>query len=139
VRYLHGKEFAFQIFDRAELRAGTVRPIARVVQPPLQNSFQGFAAHAGYLYTLDGTAYGEGSSTPGVGNATITCIDTATSQVIERQPLTDAADLTYREPEGLSVYLTDPADPDSAELCVGLASGDERARTANVYTKILSR
>ncbi|MEU1365596.1 hypothetical protein ABZ454_05610 [Streptomyces sp. NPDC005803] len=43
--------------------------------------------------------------------------------------------LDYREPEGLGVYVPDPAQPGVFRIGMGFASGDAGARVATIYGK----
>ncbi|MGQ4489718.1 teichoic acid biosynthesis protein C [Streptomyces sp. SAS_281] len=116
---------------------------------------QGYVVVGRYLYMLHGNSYNsiqniDGQdkviSSPGVGNTFITSVNLTTGALDPAPPTpfketvnpahTAAAyTLEYREPEGLGVYVPDPAKPGVFQIGVGFASGTAGARAATIYGK----
>ncbi|MER7726524.1 teichoic acid biosynthesis protein C [Streptomyces sp. NPDC096323] len=116
---------------------------------------QGYAVVGQYLYMLHGNSYGsvqniDGQdlviSEPGVGNTFITSVNLTTGAYDPAPPTpfkvtvnpahTAAAyTLDYREPEGLGVYIPDPAKPGVFRIGMGFASGEAGSRVASIYGK----
>lgn len=116
---------------------------------------QGYAVVGQYLYMLHGNSYGSVQdingqdtviSAPGVGNTFITSVNLTTGALDPAPPTpfketvnpahTAAAyTLDYREPEGLGVYVPDPAQPGVFRIGMGFASGEAGARVATIYGK----
>jgi hypothetical protein len=97
--------------------------------------FQGYTSFGDFPYLLEGSGYGTSGSVPPTGNTHITCVDWATGAIVDRQLVTDGADLDYREPEGMAIQVPDVTRPERARLCFGFASGPTGARRANVFFK----
>lgn len=116
---------------------------------------QGYAVVGRYLYLLHGNSYNSTQkigdqnvviSQPGVGNTFITSVNLTTGALDPAPPTpfketvnpahTAAAyTLDYREPEGLGVYVPNPAQPGVFRIGMGFASGDTGARVATIYGK----
>lgn len=116
---------------------------------------QGYVVVGRYLYMLHGNSYGfvekiDGQdvviSQPGVGNTFLTSVDLTTGTFDPAPPspfhkdvnplhTTAAYSLDWREPEGLGVYVPDPARPGVFGIGMGFASGLEGARVASIYGK----
>ncbi|MFF7342161.1 teichoic acid biosynthesis protein C [Streptomyces sp. NPDC008163] len=116
---------------------------------------QGYAVVGRYLYMLHGNSYNSvqninGQDTvisqPGVGNTFITSVNLTTGALDPAPPVpfketvnpahtATAYTLDYREPEGLGVYVPDPAKPGVFQIGMGFASGDAGARVATIYGK----
>ncbi|OKJ70604.1 teichoic acid biosynthesis protein C [Streptomyces sp. CB02460] len=116
---------------------------------------QGYAVVGRYLYMLHGNSYDSKQvidgqtvviSQPGIGNTFITSVNLTTGALDPAPPVpfketvnpahTAAAySLEYREPEGLGVYIPDPAKPGVFQIGMGFASGEAGARAATIYGK----
>ncbi|GAA4212187.1 phage baseplate protein [Actinocatenispora rupis] len=98
--------FRYAMYRLEQLAHGVVQPIAEVAQPDvLATDFQGYATYGRYLYLIEGNAYGHVGSTPPTGNTVITRVRWSDGVVEDRQPCTAAADLAFREPEGMAIQL----------------------------------
>jgi hypothetical protein len=115
-------------YDLARAAAGIWEPIQRITPPLPAGTFQGYTSHAGVLYTLQGEAYGTGNPLP--GNTCITAIDWATGAVLDRQFITAAPGLEYREPEGMTVAVRGGVP----HLHFGFACEDPGPRTCTILT-----
>ncbi|MFJ5550111.1 signaling protein [Streptomyces sp. NPDC093225] len=95
-------------------------------------TFQGCALYGDHVYQLTGNEYtdadGDNPAASG-GNALLSAVDLRTGKVAGRAPVTAAADLPYREPEGLAVLVTD-----RPRLCVGFATGAAGGRRFTVHS-----
>ncbi|GAA3507969.1 hypothetical protein GCM10023075_66250 [Streptosporangium album] len=118
--------FRYALYDLKDVRRHRYDPLAVVAQPELTYSFQGYATYGSYLYLLEGTS----GAAP--GNTYLTCVDWRTGAVVDRQFVTDGAEVEFREPEGMAIQV---AGPKEVRLCFGFASGVAGARRANVYYK----
>ncbi|MFE7269786.1 Teichoic acid biosynthesis protein C (Precursor) [Streptomyces sp. NPDC057623] len=93
--------------------------------------FQGYVLHGDHLYQLAGTAYDAKTNPPAKrGNVHLSCLDSRTGRLLDRQRTEAGHSLDHREPEGLAVRRG--SEP---RLCLGLASGQEGARRFSVYYK----
>ncbi|MCW3819658.1 hypothetical protein ONA91_35005 [Micromonospora sp. DR5-3] len=137
MRYRLNGAFRYGLYDLADVRRNRFVPLADVAQPALSYSFQGYTSYGDRLYLLEGSSYGSGGSTPGIGNTYLTCVDWTTSVVLDRQLVTDAQSLPFREPEGLAIQLPDVTRPDLPRLAFAFASGVVGARTTSVWYKDL--
>ncbi|WP_425824651.1 hypothetical protein [Streptomyces fractus] len=104
-------------------------PVAdvKVPTPDLSGaSLQGWTILGNYLYVLYGN--------PETENTTIVCYDLTadTTTPVATQLITYEPDLTYREPQGLSLRITDPAAPEQVALTFGFACGTGNHRTATL-------
>ncbi|WP_406316158.1 teichoic acid biosynthesis protein C [Streptosporangium sp. NBC_01639] len=118
--------FRYALYDLNDVRHHRYRPLAEVAQPELAYSFQGYATYGSYLYLLEGTS----GAAP--GNTHLTCVDWRTGAVVDRQFVSDGAEVEFREPEGMAIQV---AGPKEVRLCFGFASGVTGDRRANVYYK----
>jgi hypothetical protein len=132
MRYRKDGVFHFALFNLADVKQHRFTPVADVPQPAM-GTFQGFASYGGYLYLLEGNAYGSNGSTAPAGNTYITVVDVNTGEVTDKQLVSAGESLTYREPEGLAVRIPDMKHPQKAELALGFASNFTPNRLANVY------
>ncbi|GAA3404719.1 twin-arginine translocation signal domain-containing protein [Paenibacillus hodogayensis] len=123
----------FDVYNLESFKAGNRNPIATVYQPSTLGVFQGYCAYGSYLYLLDGTAYG--TSNPSPGNTYLTTVDINTGTQVDRFLTQAGGSLTYREPEGLAVHLTDPSSESTGRLCFGFASGSAGGRKATIFFK----
>lgn len=96
----------FERYDLARATAGDWVPLQRITPdiPSDGLDFQGYASHAGVLYTLKGQPL---DKAPLPGNTYLTAFDWATGARIAHQHITAAPGLDYREPEGLTVAVRD--------------------------------
>jgi len=136
MRYRLNGKFRFALFDLDQVKKQEkVKPLADVETPSELGgkTFQGYTSYNGYLYLLDGDAYGSPDSSPPEGNTYLTKVDFSTGKVEDRQRVAVAGELEYREPEGMAVQLADAKDPDSARLAFGFASGGAGDRKVNLY------
>jgi len=130
MRYRSAGAFRYGVFglDGACDGIGHDTPVYDVAQPTLPGTFQGFAAYGRFLYLLTGDAYGAAGSTPPVGDTYLTAVDLTDGQIVDQQPCTALPELSYREPEGVSVRVV----RGQAKLCFGFASGVAGDRRATV-------
>lgn len=132
MRYRLNGAFHFGVYELEKVKQHIYEPVADVLQPSL-GTFQGFASYGGYLYLLEGSAYGSAGSVEGTGNTYITVVKLSTGEVVDRQLILTAPELTYREPEGMSIRIPDIRHPQKAELCFGFASAFTPNRLASIY------
>ncbi|MGW0435814.1 phage baseplate protein [Micromonospora sp. NPDC003197] len=141
VRYSLGGRMRISAYDLTAFKSGNYTPIATVDQPDVvaeNRPFQGYTSFGRYLYLLEGSAYGTYDSTvANQGNTYLTTVDFSTGAVVQRAWSKAAYSLSFREPEGMAVQLTNPADLSTARLCFGFASGVSGARLASIYYKDL--
>ncbi|MBO0958802.1 hypothetical protein J1P26_03575 [Neobacillus sp. MM2021_6] len=132
MRYRKEGVFHFALFDLEQVKQNNYVPLADVLQPPM-GTFQGFTSYGGYLYTLEGNAYGSSGSVEPYGNTYITSVDWNTGKVVDRALFTGGDSLTFREPEGLAIRIPNIKHPQKAQLGVGFASNFTPDRWGNVY------
>ncbi|MFJ3903850.1 hypothetical protein [Streptomyces sp. NPDC090025] len=129
VRFSLGGATHWERHELARAAAGDwSAPLQRLTPALPAGTFQGYASHAGVLYTLQGDAYGAANPVP--GNTWLTAFSWATGARLDRQPLTAAPGLTWREPEGLAVAVRDGVP----YLHIGYACEDPGPRTCTVLT-----
>ncbi|MED4755161.1 hypothetical protein [Brevibacillus choshinensis] len=133
MRYRQDGAFHFGVFELEKVKRKQYTPIADVPQPSV-GTFQGFASYGGYLYLLEGSAYGTSGSVEPTGNTYIRAVNLSTGEVVDKQLITAGTDMTFREPEGMAVRIPDPKHPQKAELCFGFASSFTPLRLANVLS-----
>jgi len=136
MRYRKDGAFRFGVYELEAVKRGVYEPVADVAQPSM-GTFQGFASYGGYLYLLEGNAYGSNGSTAPTGNTFITAVDLNTGNVVDKELIDAGTDLRFREPEGMSVWLPDPSKPQKAQLAFGFAttvSPTNSAKLANIFT-----
>ncbi|MDF2651599.1 MAG: hypothetical protein K0Q73_7404 [Paenibacillus sp.] len=132
MRYRIDGSFRFGVYELEDINRNHYKPLADVPQPVV-GTFQGFASYGGYLYLLEGNSYGSGGSVAPKGNTYITAVDLNTGEVIDKQLITAGDTLSFREPEGLGIHLTDRKHPQKAQLSFGFASNFTPNRLANIY------
>jgi hypothetical protein len=139
MRYLLNGKRLISAFNLDAVKAKTYTPLCTVPQPsvvaPTDQPFQGYTAFGRYLYLLEGAAYGSPGSTSPTGNTYITSVDFNTGAVVQRLLTQAGYSLTYREPEGMAIYLPNPNNLSTALLTEGFASGATSARKMSVYYK----
>lgn len=133
MRYRQDGAFRFGVYELEKVKREQYTPIADVAQPSV-GTFQGFASYGGYLYLLEGSAYGTSGSVAPTGNTYITAVNLSTGKVADKRLISAGTDLTFREPEGMAVRIPDPKHPQKAELCFGFASSFTPLRLANVFS-----
>lgn len=133
MRYRQDGAFRFGVFELDKVVRHEYEPMADVAQPSM-GTFQGFASYGGYLYLLEGNSYGSSDSVAPTGNTYITVVNLNTGDVVDKQLIPAGADLSFREPEGLSVRIPDAKHPQKAELGIGFASSFTPLRLANIFT-----
>lgn len=84
---------------------------------------QGMCTYGDYLYSLEGT--------PETDNCFISRLSWVTGETEQKVKMTIMADLTHREPEGLTVQNI-PGSPNSNKLVFGFASGPNGGRKYNL-------
>lgn len=140
-RYSLGGRMRVSVFDLPAVKAGTYTPLATIDQPAVvaaERPFQGYTSFGRYLYMLEGSAYGTYDSVEAEhGNTHLTTVDFATGDVVQRAWSQAGYSLSFREPEGMAVQLTDVNDLNSARLCFGFASRNAPNRLASIYYKDL--
>ncbi|MDQ1914834.1 hypothetical protein RAC89_31100 [Paenibacillus sp. GD4] len=133
MRYRKDGSFRFGVYPLEEVKKGNYTPIADVPQPTV-GTFQGFASYGGYLYLLEGNAYGSSGSVAPEGNTYITAVDWKTGEVLDKELMTAGQSLTFREPEGMAIRIPDLRHPHKAELSFGFATNFTPNRWASIYT-----
>lgn len=133
MRYRKDGAFRFGVFPLEEVKRGSYSAIADVKQPSV-GTFQGFASYGGFLYLLEGNSYGSGGSTAPTGNTFITAVNLVTGEVADRQLILAGSDLTFREPEGMSIRIPNMEEPHKAELAFGFATSFTPQRLASIFT-----
>jgi hypothetical protein len=131
IRYDDVAGHRYATYDLTSFKAGGLVPISDVLVTDPVYTFQGWTLYSGYLYLLEGDAYGSPDSTAPDGNTYITIVDAATGEVVDRQLTRAANTLDYREPEGMAIQST----TGGPRLCFGFASGASGARLASIYYK----
>ena len=132
MRYRKDGVFHFALFDLKQVKRNKYVPIADVLQPPM-GTFQGFTSYGGYLYILEGNAFGNNGSVEPYGNTYITSVDWRTGNVVDRQLFTGGGSLTFREPEGMAIRIPNMKHPQKAQLSIGFASNFTPNRWGNIY------
>lgn len=122
MRYRLNGSYYFGVYNLEEVKQGIYQPISTIPVPPVQSSFQGYAAYGSYIYVLEGTAYGTPGSVSPDGNTYITSVDLNTGQVIDRRLTRAGYSLPFREPEGLAIQIPNLNNPGAARLAIGFAS-----------------
>lgn len=139
MRYSLGGRMRVSVFDLAAVKARNYTPLATIDQPAVvaaQRPFQGYTSFGRYLYMLEGSAYGTYDSVQEEhGNTYLTTVDLGTGAVVQRAWSQAGYSLSFREPEGMAVQLTNPADATTARLCFGFASRNAPNRLASIYYK----
>ncbi|OXM83676.1 hypothetical protein [Paenibacillus rigui] len=133
MRYRINNAFHYGVYELEKVKRHVYEPVADVLQPSV-GTFQGFASYGGYLYLLEGDAFGSNGSTAPTGNTKITAVSLNTGEVVDKQLISAGDSLTYREPEGMAIHLPDASHPQKAELTFGFASSFTPLRLANIYT-----
>ncbi|MER5467842.1 hypothetical protein [Streptomyces sp. NPDC002685] len=118
----------FERYDLTQAAAGVFQPLQRLAQPTGLGTFQGYASHSGVLYLLNGEAYS--STNPAPGNTYITALEWATGNVLDRQFITAAPGLEWREPEGITVEVVSGVP----YLHFGFACEDPGPRTCTIVS-----
>lgn len=126
MRYRRDGGFRYAIFDLGDVRRyrRSYTPRADVGQPSVLagTTFQGFTTFGQYLYLLDGTAYRDSNPPESHGNIHLTRVNLRSGDVEQRVRTMAGHELHRREPEGMTVYLSDPGELNSARLCFGVGT-----------------
>ncbi|MFG3176579.1 hypothetical protein ACGFZC_16145 [[Kitasatospora] papulosa] len=115
----------YVLFDLDEAAQDVWVPLAVIDQPvnqpaPGVGTFQGHTTWGDYAYSLDGDP---------LGPIYLTALCWNTGRQISRQLITFASELTtYREPEGLCIWVPDPSAPHKARLVMGITDGPSEDR-----------
>ncbi|MET7333486.1 teichoic acid biosynthesis protein C [Nonomuraea sp. NPDC005650] len=129
MRYSDGSTFRYAVFPLEALKAGTAEKLYDVAQPTGLGTFQGYAGYGDFVYMLTGNAYSD--TNPAPGNTYVTCLDLRTGEQVQRAHSVAGKSLDFREPEGMGIQIVSGAP----RLCLGLASGAEKARLASIFYK----
>lgn len=129
LRFGLGGATCYERYDLAQAAAGTWQPLQRItpVLPPEGVDFQGYTSHAGVLYTLQGQSL---AKVPLPGNTYLTAFEWATGNQVDRQFVTAAPGLEWREPEGMAVTVRDGVP----HLHFGYACEDPGPRTCTILS-----
>ncbi|MGW7295663.1 phage baseplate protein [Streptomyces xiamenensis] len=135
LRYRLSGVARYRLMNLADVKAGRFTALYDVPQAGVSDSevFQGFAVLGEHAYQMTGTSYtSESGSNPpsGRGNTYLTRLDLSTGTVTQRSRTEAAYSLSFREPEGVAIRLSNPR-----RLCLGFASGASGARRFSVYYK----
>ncbi|MFI1164798.1 hypothetical protein ACH4UM_14545 [Streptomyces sp. NPDC020801] len=126
----------YERYDLTQAAAGVFQPLQRLAQPTGLGLFQGYTSDSGVLYLLDGEHYDSTISPPSPphnpppGNTYITAVEWATGNVLDRQFITAAPGLEYREPEGMTVEVVGGV----SYLHFGFACEDPGPRTCTIVS-----
>lgn len=118
-----GTMACYKVYNFASFKAGGRTTIASFDQPSGLGTFQGFTSFGSYLYLLDGSKY-TSTNTPPDGNTYLTSVDMNTGIQVDRALTRAGSTLTYREPEGITIHVTDPSNPDTGRLYFGFLCKD---------------
>ena len=121
-----GKRIAIMDLDQVA-RGEAPDRLADFPQPEM-GTFQGYALHGDDLYTIDGNNYSDTNPLP--GNTYLSRIDWRTGELQERVLNQTAAELEFREPEGIAIGGALSKRP---RLYFGFASEGSGARRSNVF------
>ncbi|PSK99309.1 hypothetical protein CLV63_10330 [Murinocardiopsis flavida] len=139
MRYRVDGGFRFAVYDVADATGPDAEPLFDVAQPAelTGTTFQGYTVFGDHLYLLDGEIYGDGNPPGSGGNTHLTRVDLRDGTTTQRVRTLAGEDLHRREPEGMGIHLTDPADPSSAGLCFGFGTSTtpdpDASRLATIY------
>lgn len=124
----------YAVYRTDDFVAGRYTELLKVRQVGRRDSetFQGCTLYGDHAYQLAGNAYtgadGDNPRSSG-GNARLTAINLNTGKRAGRATVTAGGGLTYREPEGLAVRLTEPP-----RLAVGFATGEAGNRMLAIHS-----
>ncbi|ADD44138.1 hypothetical protein [Stackebrandtia nassauensis] len=138
VKYNEAGKVRFRVYDFAEFKNRNFTPLAEFDKPEdIANRvyFQGWTLFGRYLYTLEGSNWGNQGSVYPDGNVFLSSVDIETGRMSQHSITRAAKFFKYREPEGMAVRRRKPGDPRSAVIHFGLASGNKGDRLATLYTK----
>ncbi|MFC4118589.1 teichoic acid biosynthesis protein C [Nonomuraea zeae] len=127
MRYYGSTGFRIAAFTLASVKAGAPSKLYDIDQPSGLGTFQGYAAYGNFVYILTGNSYEIAPE----GNTYITCVDLRTGEQVQRARSVAGKSLDFREPEGMAIQIVSGAP----RLCLGLASGVEKARKASIFYK----
>ncbi len=127
MRYRRAGQLRFALFSIDDVKRGVYTALCDVAQPAGLKELQGYAVYGSFLYLLCGQAHDPDTQ--------IVCVDLNSGAKVADVVTHAASSLTFREPEGMAVQLTNAADPASARLCMGFADGVSGARNASIYYK----
>ncbi|MEV8116996.1 teichoic acid biosynthesis protein C [Streptomyces xiamenensis] len=135
LRYRLSGVARYRLMNLADVKAGRFTALHDVPQAGVSDSevFQGFAVLGEHAYQMTGTSYTSesgGNPPSGRGNTYLTRLDLSTGTVTQRSRTEAAYSLSFREPEGVAIRLSNPR-----RLCLGFASGASGARRFSVYYK----
>lgn len=136
LRVRRGTEVWFERYRKEDLLQGKFHATDIADDPSLGYLSQGFTSFGRYLYALEGNM---DSALPDLtyGSTYVSVVDWETGKLVKRELVTDGLGKLNREPEGMAVRLRNPADPTTAELCVGFAVGPLGERTASIFARPL--
>ncbi|MFD0369746.1 hypothetical protein [Streptomyces sp. NPDC059071] len=129
LRYYLGGVTTFARYDLARATAGDWQAIQRITPdiPADGTDFQGYASHAGVLYTLKGQSL---DAVPLPGNTYITAFEWATGAQLDHRHVTAGPGLAWREAEGMAVSVRDGVP----HLHFGFACEDPGPRTCTILS-----
>ncbi|MBF8188643.1 teichoic acid biosynthesis protein C [Nonomuraea sp. K274] len=129
-RYWDGSRFRLAAYSLSAVKSGSKEELFDVPQPTGLGTFQGYAAYGNFVYILTGNAY-HTTNNPPPGNTYTHSVDLRTGKLVQRARSVAGKSLDYREPEGMGIQIVSGAP----RLCLGLASGVEKARLASIFYK----
>lgn len=129
LRYSLAGATTFARYDLAGAAAGDWQELQRIVPaiPADGADFQGYASHAGVLYTLKGQSL---DTVPLPGNTYLTAFEWATGAQLDHRHITAGPGLAWREAEGMAVSVRDGVP----HLHFGFACEDPGPRTCTVLS-----
>ncbi|CAM4163608.1 phage baseplate protein [Lederbergia lenta] len=133
MRYRISGQYRLATYSLQQVKKHNYSAISDIAQPKM-GIFQGFASYGRYIYLLEGAPYGTKGSVKPIGNTYITVVDLITGKVINKKQITAGSDLSFREPEGMGVYIPNPDAPEKARLYFGFASTISEANKSKLVS-----
>jgi hypothetical protein len=130
MRYRQNGFFRYAVYPLEAASRGEFKALADLPQPAVLGTFQGYALCGDSLYFLDGdTKTAAVGAAPG-GDVYLSRVELSSPGALARRRVTAAPDLSFREPEGLSVYEGE-SGPELVLGFASFASAQTTAKSAN--------
>jgi hypothetical protein len=133
IRRYVGDVAEYTLYDLDAARDGDFsQPLAPVMRPTIDGTFQGYTFAGDYLYVWTGGRRDDRQD-PEPFDSALTSFDLRTGAVVQDHvPVRAGSDLPFREPEGMATYL---GEDGRLRLCFGLASREEGLRVTSIFSK----
>src|SRR5690625_4170003 len=114
MRYRKEGDFYFSVFSLSKIKEESYEPLYTFPQPEEIGTFQGFASHGSYIYS----------------------IELEREEGFDKHFIDVSTDSPYREPEAMALSLPDHNNPNEALLHFGSASEhtDYQMKMVNIYS-----